>query len=507
MLMIAKGLPIFFCRTCGRRKWPVEKRFGPGSAQGLTDKGRAADAAFKSTLERVPFRWYYADTHLATKHLLGILSRATIFRRAESVLPSAHFGVRRCRGASQRSDIPVRSIRGSSGVGLSVRLALDETRQLSGEEAFREAMLLRRNLSGAHLSVQLSPRRGRRMNIGKCTLLSMVITIGSASAQTGPSTLVEKATRDATIDTLVQKVASGYVLPENADRIVQALRSANRAGAYNGKTPRDFADAVNRTLLSASHDKHLKVFYQPVAVSAAVAGESVSQKERFNYGFDKLERLRGNIAFLEIASFADLTQQSAETTSALLSTLANFDAVIIDLRRNGGGSTPMMAFVATYFFEPTPVHLTDIYWRDTNQTSQFWSDAFVPGKRSSHQPLYILTSAQTFSSAEDFCYSLQSLNRAVLVGETTGGGAHSGRGLQQLSDSFTAFIPVGRSLSPITKTNWEGTGITPDVKTSAEASVGVATELALKALIDTEPDAQWKQGLQQTVDDLLESRH
>jgi len=164
-----------------------------------------------------------------------------------------------------------------------------------------------------------------------------------------------------------------------------------------------------------------------------------------------------------------------------------------------------MAFIASYFFDPTPVHLNDIYWRDTNETSQFWTMAFVPGRRSPRQPLYILTSASTFSSAEDFCYSLQNLKRALVVGETTGGGAHSSRGPQRLTQSFTAIIPVGRSVSPITKTNWEGIGVTPDIKTSADASLSVAHLHALKAILETETDPQWKQTLQQIVEDLSKS--
>jgi C-terminal processing protease CtpA/Prc len=339
------------------------------------------------------------------------------------------------------------------------------------------------------------------------TLISSLIVTTSVLAQNGtPVPVVEKTMRDATIDTLIGKIVAGYVLPENVERIVQPLRLANRAGQYDGKTPQDFVEAVNTTLLNASRDKHLKIFYQPGTPAPQAGTVSLEQKERFNYGFGKLERLPGNIALLEITSFTDLTQQSAETASALLSTLVNFDAVIVDMRRNGGGNTPMMAFVATYFFEPTPVHLTDIYWRDTDQTSQFWTNAFVPGKRSSRQPLFILTSVQTFSGAEDFCYSLQNLKRAIVVGEITGGGAHSGRGLQRLSDSFTAFVPVGRSVSPITKSNWEETGVVPDVKTSAAEALGVAHELALKALIERETNGQWKQGLQQLLNELAPSR-
>jgi C-terminal processing protease CtpA/Prc len=336
-------------------------------------------------------------------------------------------------------------------------------------------------------------------------LLVIAIT-ATAGAQSPATTLVEKSERDAAVEALAAKLGTGYVLPDLSGRVVQALRQANSAGEYDGKAPKEFVDAVNRTLLTASHDRHLAVYYQPVStVPQRTASPSVEQRERLNFGFGKLERLRGNVGYLEILNFADLRQQSAETASALLSTLANFDAIIIDLRKNGGGNTPMMAFVATYFFDATPVHLTDIYWRDTDQTSEFWTTAFVPGRRSARQPLYLLTSTSTFSAAEDFCYSLQNLKRAIVIGETTGGGAHSGRGLQRLSSSFTAFIPVGRSLSPITKTNWESTGVTPDIKTSAETSLNVAYLHALKSLIEKETDAQWKQGLQQAVDDLSKS--
>jgi hypothetical protein len=340
----------------------------------------------------------------------------------------------------------------------------------------------------------------------RCIFLFVFALTAPVLAQSPATTTVEKSERDAVVEALGMKLSAGYVLPDAVGRITQALRSANNAGEYAGKAPKEFADAINLTLLSASHDKHLAVFYQPApTVSQAATTPSLEQRERLNFGFGKLERLRGNVGYLEIVNFSDLRQQSAETASALLSTLANFDAIILDLRRNGGGNTPMMAFIATYFFDTTPVHLTDIYWRDTNETSQFWTTAFVPGRRSARQPLYILTSASTFSGAEDFCYSLQSLKRAVVVGETTGGGAHSGRGLQRLTQSFTAFIPVGRSLSPITKTNWEGTGVTPDIKTSAEASLGVAHLHAVRTLLEKETDSQWKQTLQQVADDLSKS--
>jgi retinol-binding protein 3 len=318
--------------------------------------------------------------------------------------------------------------------------------------------------------------------------------------QSAPPATVEKTERDRVIEALATKLRAGYVLPEAVGRITQALRSAASAGEYDGKAPEEFADALGRTLRDSGHDKHFAVFYAPV--SPDTAPPPVERRERLNFGFGKLERLRGNVGYLELVNFSELRQQSAETASALLSTLANFDAIIVDLRKNSGGHDPMMAFIASYFFDPTPVHLNDIYWRDTNETTQFWTAAFVPGRRAARQPLYILTSGSTFSGAEGFCYSLQNLKRALVVGETTGGGAHSSRGPQRLTQSFTAIIPVARSVSPITKTNWEGRGVTPDLVTSAEASLGVAHLHALRSLMEKEPDHQWRQILQQIADDL-----
>jgi hypothetical protein len=337
----------------------------------------------------------------------------------------------------------------------------------------------------------------------RCTFLFVFAVTATVLGQS-PGPPVEKSERDNVIEALATKL-TGYVLPEAVGRITQAVRAAASAGEYDGKTSQEFADALGRTLRTASQDKHFAVFYQPVPTgSPEPATPAVEPRERRNFGFEKLERLRGNIGYLELVNFSDLGQQSAETASALLPTLANFDAIILDLRRNGGGHTPMAAFIATYFFD-TLVHLSDTHWRDTNETSQFWTTTSAPGRRAARQPLYILTSASTFSAAEDFTYSLQNLKRALVVGETTSGGAHSSRGPQRLTPSFTAVIPIGRSISPITKTNWEGTGVTPDIKTSADASLNVAYLHALRSLLEKETDRQWKQIVQQVADDLSKS--
>ena len=162
----------------------------------------------------------------------------------------------------------------------------------------------------------------------------------------------------------------------------------------------------------------------------------------------------------------------------------------------------MAAYVASYFFGAKPVHFTDMYWRDENKLVEVWTSEKVPVRRSANQPLYLLVGPSTFSAAEDFCYSLQQLKRATVVGETTGGGAHMGRGLQRLSPLFTAFIPVGQSLNPITKTNWENVGVQPDVRVPVERALTEAHLAALRGLAEREGDPGWQGDLRRALADV-----
>jgi hypothetical protein len=335
-------------------------------------------------------------------------------------------------------------------------------------------------------------------------LLAAVLVIGPAAgqqSQTDPQ--IDEAARASVVERLASMIGSGYVLPEAGQIAIRNVRAAQASGEYKGVgTARRFAERLTSEMRAATQDKHIAVYFDPEpAAPPKPSTPPATARERFNFGFYKIENLRGNVGYLDLRSFADV-DEGRETASAYLAALANFDAIIIDLRQNGGGNTPMVAYIASYFFSPKPVHLTDMYWRDEGRTIELWTSENVPGRRSVSQDLYLLVGPSTFSAAEDFSYSLQQLKRATVVGERTGGGAHMGRGLQRLSPLFTAFIPVGQSVNPVTKTNWENVGVEPDITVPAERALVEAHLAAVRKLIQRESDPAWQNALRGLATDL-----
>src|SRR5258708_13637049 len=156
--------------------------------------------------------------------------------------------------------------------------------------------------------------------------------------------------------------------------------------------------------------------------------------------------------------------------------VAHRDAIIFDLRQKGGGQTAMGTVIATYMLA-RPTHLIDIYNRKEDSTTQNWTLSYLPGPRLTKQPVFVLTSKRTFSGAEEFAFDLKNQKRATIVGETTGGGAHPVSG-HTVADYFMVGVPFAKSLDPVTKTNWEGTGVEPDVKVPAADALTTAEKLA-----------------------------
>jgi hypothetical protein len=341
------------------------------------------------------------------------------------------------------------------------------------------------------------------------TLLSAVLAAGTADALARqeptdpPDMTVDAAARREVIDALFKRLNASYVFPETAAKMEQDVRERARRGEYEQITSaQEFARKLTSDLQSVSRDKHLRVRYshRPLPENGGRREPSAEEREQFrrdmarmNYGFEKVERLPGNIGYVDFRGFM-APELGRDTVASVFSFLANTDALIIDLRRNGGGSPEMVALISSYLFGPDPVHLNSLYWREGDRTEEFWTLKEVAGRRYGNKDVYVLTSNYTFSAAEEFTYNLKSLKRATIVGETTGGGAHPG-GMHRLHPHFGVFIPSGRAINPVTRTNWEGTGVEPDVKVPADRALKAAHLSAVKKQAERETNEELKAAL------------
>jgi C-terminal processing protease CtpA/Prc len=319
-----------------------------------------------------------------------------------------------------------------------------------------------------------------------------------------PDMQLDAATRTAVIEGTLKYLNNYYVFPETAKKMEVAIRERLQKKEYDEITSAiTLASKLTLHLQEVSHDKHLRVRYSHEAIpERRHDGEpTAEEREQFltflrqtNFGFEKLERLSGNIGYLDLRGF-NPAEFGAETVVAAMNFVANTDSLIIDLRRNGGGDPAMVALISSYLFDSNPVHLNDLYWREGDSTRQWWTLPYVPGKRYGiKKDVYVLTSKYTFSAAEEFTYNLKNLKRATIIGETTGGGANPG-GVRRINEHFMVFVPSGRAINPYSKTNWEGTGVTPDVNVPADQALKVAQVAALNKLIEKTSDAERKEQL------------
>lgn len=234
-----------------------------------------------------------------------------------------------------------------------------------------------------------------------------------------------------------------------------------------------------------SHDLHVAVDYGPhpplPPSQSSPSPEQYAQFRALNFGFGAVERLKGNVARVVINGFLP-RDAVGEAIAGFMTRIADADALIIDLRGNRGGDPETVALVASYLFDAKPVHLNDMFSREDGSTRESWTLQDVPGKRfGGNKPIYILTSHQTFSGGEELAYDLQSLHRATLIGEITGGGANPGSP-RRIDDWFTIFVPDGRPINPVTKTNWERVGVKPDVPVASDAALDEALRRARREL-------------------------
>ena len=301
---------------------------------------------------------------------------------------------------------------------------------------------------------------------------------------------IDAGRRDAVIERALELLLANYLDLDAARRAVADVHERASHGEYSALTsPARLAELLGRHLAEATGDRHVQVKFRagrvpdPLAVTDETAEELEQlrrEAEAENSGIGEPRVLSGNVGYLAFHRFFR-AELAGDALAAAMQGLASTDALIIDLRESRGGDPVMAVLAASWFFDGRPRHWNDFVRRHDGTTTQFWTAAWLPGPRYVAKPIYVLTAQRTFSAPESFAYELQQTGRATIVGEVTGGGAHSGAWFP-IDDRFALFIPLSRYVSAVSSDDWEGTGVKPDVECAAAEALDCAHRLALERI-------------------------
>ena len=308
----------------------------------------------------------------------------------------------------------------------------------------------------------------------------------SATNRTGGGVLkLDAAEHQRVIDAAVANLKEHYIYPHVAQKMAEALLAHEKVGDYDAITDgAAFAALLTGQLREVSHDLHLEVVYSQVPLPNRPPGptpEGIARyraaMEQQNCTFEKVEILPHHIGYLKVNSFPD-PSVCGSTAKAAMASLNDMGAMVFDLRDNHGGDPNMVMLIAAYLFD----HPEYMYSPRENTTERSWTRSPVPGNRLADKPVYVLTSARTFSGAEHFSYNLKMLKRATLVGETTGGATDVGI-FHRIDDHFGMGIRETRAINPYSQPDWAVMGVEPDVRVKAADALETAVKLAESKLV------------------------
>ena len=314
-------------------------------------------------------------------------------------------------------------------------------------------------------------------------------TTAQTASTPSPIPVMDVAKRRAVVEGTIAAIEAHYVFPERTPAIATALRNTLSSGEIAADSdPKAFANAVNDAIAAVANDRHLRLHWSadilpPSIIPGQKPDPAIMLREqammaRRNFGLSTVEIIAGNVGYLKMDIFAR-AERAGPVFAAAMAFLQRADAIIFDLRENGGGDPEMVALAVSYLV-PAHVEINGFHQRGQAVDDRIYSLADVQGGRwSVTKPVYVLTSKRTASGAEEFAYDLQQLKRATIVGESTWGGANPGD-VFPIDQHFAVFVPTGAAVNPISKTNWEGVGVKPDVRVDAATALQTAQRMAME---------------------------
>ncbi|WP_288379120.1 S41 family peptidase [uncultured Massilia sp.] len=314
-------------------------------------------------------------------------------------------------------------------------------------------------------------------------------------------TLHAATERDRVVDETLSQLKAQYVHPATYPAIEQHVRKHQEAGDYTSAvSEEEFARLLTAHMQEISHDKHMRLKFQPDVRSLRPSANASTPAKRAlerreNYGLQKVEILPGNVGYIDIVKFHDTAEGARETIGAAMGFVAHTDALIIDLRNNRGGGEAMQ-LLTSYFFKHQFTVMELHYRHDGIYKAR--TLARIPGKRYLDKPVYLLTSDRTFSAGEAFSYAMKSLKRATLVGATTRGGGNPVT-MFPLRRDYLLSVPTGVSVSPVDGGSWEGVGVQPDVAVDEASALDVAHRQALQTLHQRSKDETVRASLEKHI--------
>jgi hypothetical protein len=292
----------------------------------------------------------------------------------------------------------------------------------------------------------------------------------------------------ALVDALIERLQDRYVFPERSERAADLLHTQLTAGTYPRTCGPDLCQRISADLFEATDDKHLRLIWHESAATSRDESDLVNelrdQFRRENHGVRRVERLAGNVGLVELTLIPDVAL-AGPTLTAVMCLVQHTHALIVDLRATRGGSPDAICYFSSFLFPDGDTRLSDILDGPDGTARQFWTYPYLPGPRYLDRPVYLLTSATTFSGGESLAYDLQALGRGTVVGETTRGGAHPCE-VVSLAAHVELRLPVARPVNPVTGGNWEAVGVQPDIPAPSDAALTVAYRSALETIAGNE---------------------